>query len=185
MSSFGRSYTPTAKALHWAMAALIVVAAIIGIYGAVFLHYGVDDAQTALKIQVITLHKNIATTTLFLIALRIVWRLTHQPPELKGMSPVMVKAAHAGHAVLYVLMVLVPVSGWANSSAAGYPIPVAGLFQIPHLVEPNKALTPTLSALHEYLAYALLVIVAGHIAAALKHRFIDKDDVLASMLPGK
>lgn len=131
----------------------------------------------------ITIHKNIATTTLFLIVGRILWRVTHRPPELENVNPIMARAAHVGHLVLYGLMVVVPVSGWANSSSAGYPIPVAWLFKIPPLVAKNEALTPTLSALHAYAAWTLLVVVAGHVAFALKHRFIDKDPSFASMLP--
>lgn len=178
------SYTAPAKALHWLMAIVIIVASIIGIYGA-SLDYGIDASHDAYKGMIITLHKNIATTVLFLIVARILWRITHRPPELMGMSPIMAKLAHLGHLVLYVLMVVVPVSGWLNSSSAGYEIPVAYLFEIPRLMEKNKALTPYLSGFHEYIAWALLVIVAGHVAFALKHKFIDRDGSFEAMAPGR
>jgi len=177
------SYTATAKLFHWLMAALIISASIIGLYGALGLHYGVDAAQDALKVKVITTHKNIATTTLFLIVARLAWRLSHRPPQMIGMSAMMAKLAHAGHWLLYGLMVAVPVSGWANSSSAGYPIPVAWLFEIPRLLEKDKSLTPTLSAIHEYLSWFLLAVVVGHVAFALKHKFIDRDTCMESMLP--
>lgn len=184
MENASRSYTAGAKVLHWLMAILIIVAIGVGWYGA-SLHYGIDKEHDAYKVWVITLHKSIATTTLFLIVARIAWRLTHRPPELVGMSALMTKAAHAGHLLLYILMVAVPVSGWANSSSAGYIIPVAGLFTIPRLMDKTPELTPYLSTLHAYLAWTLAAVVAGHVAFALKHRFIDRDDTLQSMLPGR
>lgn len=165
------------------MALLIIVAAIVGLYGALGLHYGVSDSETALKIKVITIHKDIASVTLFLIVLRILWRVTHRPPALTGMSPLMVMAAHLGHILLYALMIIVPVLGWANSSSAGYEIPVAGLFTIPALVAKNPQLTPMLSEAHAICAYLLLLVVIGHIGFALKHRFIDRDNVMQAMLP--
>jgi cytochrome b561 len=184
MKNNSNSYTSTAKVLHWLMAILIISASCIGIYGA-SLTYGVDAAHDAQKVAIITLHKSIATTTLFLIIARVLWRLTHRPPELLGMSPMMAKAAHAGHALLYALMIIVPFSGWANSSSAGYTIPVAGLFYIPRLMEKTPTLTPYLSEFHAYIAWFLLIVVIGHVGFAIKHWIIDRDNTLASMLPGK
>lgn len=177
-----RSYTAPAKVLHWLMALIIISVWFIGLYGA-SLSYQHGPAETAQKIWWITFHKEIATTTIFLIVLRIVWRATHRPPELTGMSPVMVMAAHLGHVLLYVLMIAVPLLGWANSSSAGYDIPVLGLFHLPTLMDKNELLTPTLSLLHKIVAYVLGLVVLGHAAFALKHHFIDKDDTIRSMLP--
>lgn len=177
-----RDYTAPAKWLHWLMAILIVTAAVIGIYAST-LDYGVDAAHDAYKGAVITLHKSIASVTIFLIVLRIFWRLTHRPPDLRGMSAVMARAAHLGHLGLYFLMIAVPVSGWAYSSVAGYPVPVGGLFVLPPLLEKSKDLIPVASEAHELFAYALVVLAAGHVAAALKHQFFDHDGVLRSMLP--
>jgi len=184
MSNATRSYTATAKWLHWIMAALIIVASIIGIYGA-SLHYGIDAAHDKVKAGWITTHKNIATITLFLIVIRILWRITHKPPEFMGLSPLMTKAAHLGHFVLYLLMLAVPVSGWANSSAGGHEIPVAWLFTIPQLGDKNPAIGHTLVVLHEYLGWTIVVVVLGHIAFALKHRLIDRDGIMESMLPNR
>lgn len=177
-----RSFNPTSKAFHWLMAAIIIVASAVGYYGA-SLHYGVSDAETAQKIWAITLHKQIATTTLFLIVARLAWRAFHRPPPLADMPPIMKHLTHLGHASLYFLMVAVPVSGWANSSSAGYGIPVAGLFFIPGLVAKNPALTPYLVWTHWLLSWAMILTVAGHVAFALKHHFLDKDATLTAMLP--
>lgn len=180
-----RSYTGIAKLLHWTMAAVILVAMAIGAYAALFMSYGIDAAHDAAKGEMITLHKQIATVSIFLIVLRIIWRATHRPPELVGMSKFMQKAAHGGHHLLYLLMVLVPISGWAFSSAAGYPIPVAGLFTLPPLLDKSPELQPIFAEIHEVLTYGLLVVIVGHVFFALKHYFIDKDKSLQSMLPGK
>lgn len=184
MSNATRSYTATAKWLHWIMATLIIVASVIGIYAA-SLHYGIDAAHDKVKGGWITVHKQIATITLFLIVIRILWRITHKPPAFMGMSPLMAKVAHLGHFVLYLLMLAVPVSGWANSSAAGYPIPVAWLFTIPGLLAKNPELAPMLSKLHEVLGWTIVVVVLGHIAFAIKHRLVDRDGTMESMLPGR
>ena len=185
MSGFSTSYTPTAKAFHWLMALLILAATVFGIYAAYFLHYGSDPAQNAYKAGIIDIHKNLATVTLFLIAARLYWRFTHKPPELVGMNPLMARLAHAGHWMRYALMVIVPVSGWANSSSAGYRIPVAWLFEIPHLIDKDKSLTPLLSTIHEYTTWTLVVLVVGHVGFALKHHFIDRNETMASMLPNR
>lgn len=177
-----RNFTGTAKLFHWVMAAIIIVASAVGWYGA-SLHYGVSPEQTAQKIWAITLHKSIATTTLFLIVLRIAWRLFHRPPALTGMPEFMKLATHAGHWLLYALMVAVPLSGWANSSSAGYDIPVAGLFTIPRLMAKTPELTPWLVWTHWLLSWALILTVAGHVLFALKHHFLDRDDTIRAMMP--
>lgn len=178
----GRNFNGISKLFHWLMAAIIIVATAIGYYGA-SLHYGVSPEQTAQKVWAITLHKSIATTTLFLIVARIAWRLFHRPPPLAAMPQIMKHFTHLGHLALYALMVAVPLSGWANSSSAGYDIPVAGLFTIPRLMEKTPALTPYLVWTHWLLSWALIVTVVGHVAFALKHHVIDKDDTLRAMLP--
>lgn len=176
--SMQRRYTATARALHWAMAAIIIVAWAIGYY-ANTLVYGVDAGKGA----TITLHKSIATLTLFLVVARIIWRSFHRPPELPDMPAIMKTAAHAGHLLIYVVMVALPVSGWFYSSAAGYEIPVAGLFHIPQLVGKDAGLEEFFKSVHFVLAWTILVLVAGHAGFALKHHVIDKDGIMQSMLP--
>ncbi|MGU3495642.1 cytochrome b [Xanthobacteraceae bacterium A53D] len=178
-----RNFNPVSKFFHWLMAGIIIAAWIIGYYGGSMLDYGVSDAETAQKVWAITLHKSIATTTLFLIAARLIWRYFQHPPALTDMPAIMKLATHLGHWTLYLLMIAVPVSGWANSSSAGYKIPVLGLFNIPQLGPKNTDLTPYLVEAHFYLAWALALVVIGHALFALKHHFIDKDETLTAMLP--
>ena len=85
--------------------------------------------------------------------------------------------------MLYLLLFLIPLSGWLYSSAAGVPTVYFGVIPLPDLLERNKALAETLKAIHEALNYTLFALVAMHAGAAIKHQFIDRDDVLARMLP--
>jgi cytochrome b561 len=124
--------------------------------------------------------------TVFLLALfRIAWRVTHQPPPLPGSMPRLIQiAAHAGHHMLYMLMFLIPLSGWLMSSAKGFQTVWFGILPIPDLIEKNKLLGDLLQTVHVSLNYLFIAVLIGHIGAALKHHFIDKDDILTRMLPG-
>ncbi|QIO06331.1 cytochrome b [Acinetobacter shaoyimingii] len=172
-------YTRTAQWLHWIMAIIFIAAWVIGFYSGNFLSYDVDGS---FKGQVITLHKNIATVILFLVVVRIFWRYTHPAPELPNtMSPAMKFAAHAGHLLLYIMLIAMPVTGCLYSWSAGHPAPVLYLFEIPRLVQENPELVEIVKPLHVYLSWGVGLLIVGHAAAALKHHFIDKDNVLRSM----
>ena len=92
-------------------------------------------------------------------------------------------AVHAGHALLYGLMLAMPLSGWAMSSASGKAVSVFGLFLLPDLVLPESGLRELFQDLHFYLAWTLIVVICGHVLAALTHHFYFKDNVLKRMLP--
>ena len=172
-------YHPVSRFMHWLMAAIFIIAWAIGFYSTEFMTYGVD----ANKGSVITLHKNIASTILFLVVIRIFWRYTHPAPKLPNtMSPGMKKLAHFAHYVLYFLLLAIPISGCIFSWSAGHPVPVLYSFEIPRLMAENKELVKYARPVHEYLSLFAGVVVVGHILAALKHHFIDKDNVLRSML---
>lgn len=173
-------YTRTAQVLHWLMAIIFITAWLIGFYSGNFLSYDVDGS---FKGDVITLHKNIATTIIFLLFIRIFWRYTHPAPKLpKSMSPLMQKMAHAGHLILYFMLLALPITGCLFSWSAGHPAPVLYLFEIPRLVQDNPALLAVVKPVHIYLSWFAGFLLVGHILAALKHHFIDKDHVLLSML---
>lgn len=175
------SYNGIAKFFHWLMALIIISVWCLGFYANFFMDFSTPGSH---KHLVVDLHKDFATLVLFLIVLRILWRLTHPTPELAdNMSAGMKVIAHLGHLVLYALMLAVPLSGWLFSSAAGYPSPVLGLFNLPPLVHTNMAIQVVSQKAHLYLALAFGAIVAGHVIMALKHHFIDKDHTLRSMAP--
>jgi cytochrome b561 len=95
------------------------------------------------------------------------------------------QAYHATHFLLYALFFIVPLVGWAYSSAAGFPIVVFGVLPLPDFVEANKALAEVIKPWHQISAFALAGVVVLHVAAALKHHWIDRDGLLQRMLPGR
>ncbi|OTG83134.1 cytochrome b [Acinetobacter sp. ANC 4648] len=172
-------YTRTAQYLHWIMAIIFISAWLIGFYSANFLSYDMDGT---FKGTVITLHKNIATVIIFLVIIRIFWRYTHPAPQLPdSMSPMMKNMAHLGHLVLYLLLLALPITGCLFSWSAGHPAPVLYLFEIPRLVQDNPDLLDIVKPIHIYLSWFAGLVVLGHILIALKHHFIDKDNVLRGM----
>jgi len=92
-------------------------------------------------------------------------------------------AAHAGHAALYVLMVAIPVTGYLYSSAAGIQVVYLGVWPLPVLIGPDNALKAALRIVHVTLNYVLLAMVVVHLAAVAKHQWLDRQRILARMLP--
>jgi cytochrome b561 len=170
-------YTTTAIALHWLIFTLVACGFSLAVYM-------VDLPLSPLKLKYFSWHKWIGVT-LFLLALaRLAWRLTHRAPALPAdMRVWQRRAAVAMHALLYALIVVIPVTGWLYSSAAGLPTVYLGLVQLPDLLTKDKALAARLKDLHVVLNYTMLVLIISHVAAALKHHFVDRDDVLWRMLP--
>lgn len=168
-------YTRTAVALHWLVALLILAAVILG-----WTMTGMDISPARLK--AFNYHKWIGVTILALVVLRLLWRLRHRPPPLEPMPRWQQLAAHAGHVLLYLLMLAVPLAGWVYSNAAGYRVVYLGKLSLPNLVDRDKALADQWHEVHELLATVLVVVVALHVLAALQHHFIHKDNTLRRML---
>ena len=137
------------------------------------------------RLKLFNWHKWAGVLILLLSALRLLWRLAHRPPPAPAMPGWQRRAAAATHGLLYALFFAVPLAGWAYSSASGFPIVVFGVLPLPDWVPVNRELADTLKALHHWLAYALGGLVALHVAAALKHQFIDRDGLLARMWPAR
>lgn len=170
-------YTATAIALHWLAALLIFITFPLG----VIMH---EMPLSPFKLQLVSYHKWIGVTILLLTVARLAWRAGHVPPPLPETIPLwQQRAAHGLHLLLYVLLVVIPVSGWLMSSAKGVPVVYLGLVQLPDLVGKDKALGDILEEVHEALNFGLLALVGMHIAAAFKHHFIEKDATLLRMLP--
>ena len=169
------NYTPVAKGLHWLMAALILGLLALGLYMS-----GLPLSPQ--KLQLYSWHKWAGVTVFVLVWLRLAWRLTHRPPALPStMTRAQQALAHAGHALLYVLMVLIPLSGWLMSSAKGFQTVWFGVLPLPDLVGRDKALGEQLQQWHQALNLLLMLSLAGHVAAALWHHFVLKDDTLRRM----
>lgn len=164
---------------HWLIALLIVAAFALGSVMA-------DMKISPTKLQYYAWHKWLGVTILGLVALRLLTRLySGAPAHLDSMKKWEIQLASATHVLLYLLMFAVPLSGYFYTSAAGYPVVYLGLFELPTIIGPNPELKPLLKELHEMLTTVILVVAGLHVAAALKHHFIDKDGTMQRMLPGK
>ncbi len=176
-------YSLTAIVLHWVLALAILTAFVVGVT--------VEDMPLSpSKIKLINWHKWAGVAILFLSVLRLVWRLTHRPPALparieQAMPGWQRTAYHGTHHLMYLLFFVVPLLGWAYSSAKGYPIVWFGVLPLPDLLPANKELADIIQPLHGLAAFALIGLVGLHVAAALKHQFIDKDGLLERMRPGR
>lgn len=183
----GRSrYSHVAIALHWLIAVLIIG----NLVGGLAVDRLLDSPDPAMKqtgFALIQLHKSVGLTVLLLSLLRLAWRLVNPAPALPDhMTPLERMLARASHWGFYALIVLLPVSGWAliSGSAIRYPTFYFGLFEVPFLPLPQgKALGDQLHEVHELLAYGMIALLGLHVAAALKHHYLDRDDVLARMAP--
>jgi len=171
-------YTPAAIALHWIVALLILANLALGLYT-------VDLPLSPAKLRNFSYHKWIGVTVFMLAAARLLWRLGHAPPALPAaMPPWERRTAAFTHALLYFLFFAAPLTGWLFSSAAGFQTVYLGVVPIPDLLSKDKALADALKLAHKSINYTLAAVIVLHAAAALKHHFIDKDDVLRRMLPG-
>jgi cytochrome b561 len=176
-------YTSIAIALHWVLALALVLAFAMGLY------------MTSLpfspqRLKYINWHKWAGITILFLSALRLLWRLTHRPPDLPAAvsraMPRWQHVAHSGtHYALYALFFAVPLIGWAYSSATGFPIVVFGVLPLPDFVSVNKELAEFIKPWHKAAAFVLIALALLHIAAALKHQWIDRDGLIDRMRPAR
>jgi len=169
--------------LHW-----VLGLALIGLFGVGL--YMADLPFSPQRLKLYNWHKWAGVTLLALSVLRLTWRLIHRPPALphtieKSMPSWQKFAHHGTHHLLYALFFAVPLIGWAYSSAAGFPIVFLGLWQLPDFVPVSKDLAEAIKPWHQYTAFALAALALLHIAAALKHQVVDRDGLLARMLPGR
>ncbi len=173
----GSRYTSTAIALHWLVAVLMM--------GLLCLGFTMHEMRfSPLKLKLVNWHKWIGVCVVILAFARLVWRATHRPPGLPpAMSPLARLAAGGLHLALYGLMFAIPVSGWLMSSAKGFQTVWFGVLPLPNLVAKDAALGERLFGLHATLNWLLIALIAAHVLAALKHHFLDRDDVLVRMLP--
>lgn len=170
------------QALHWLCAGLILFMLGLGLY---MVEWVQDPGQ---RFDLYQLHKTCGALVFLLMAVRALWRLTATAPALPATMPRHERLiSKAVHLALYGLIFAVLISGYVMISASPLPLPIhlPGGGHVPNLVAPDFELSETMKTLHHRLAWTLLALVALHIAAALKHRLWDRDEVLQSMLPGR
>jgi cytochrome b561 len=171
-----RTYTKLAIVMHRVMAPLILLNLLVGFFMETFAN------PSPQRNNVLFYHASIGILILTLAVFRLGWRLTHQPPPLpESISKPQRAAAHALHWLLYLLILVQPISGYVHRMAGAHPVSFFGLFDLPVWIGKNEALRLLTDAIHDGGAIILAVLVTGHIAAALKHRFIDRDAVMQRM----
>jgi cytochrome b561 len=179
-------YGLIAIALHWLIAGAIIAMLVLG-FVMVRLTPG-----TTLQFDAYQLHKSIGLTILGLSLLRLGWRLANPGPPLPAsLGRWERRLARLVHAGFYLLMLALPLSGWMMVSASVWNIPTVlfGVIEVPHLpvlstLEHKKPVETALKSVHALLGWAAVLLLFLHVAGALKHHFIVKDDTLLRMLPG-
>ena len=176
-------YTRVAIVLHWTLALALTGMFVAGTWM-------VDLPFSPQRLKLYNWHKWAGITLLCLAALRLLWRLTHQPPPLPEVVVQRMlgwqRFAHYGtHLAMYALFFGVPLLGWAYSSAAGFPVVVFGWLPLPDLVAADKSLAEAIKPLHRAAAWTLCALAVLHIGAALKHQWFDRDGLMARMWPGR
>lgn len=176
-------YTLTAIVLHWVLGVALLAMIAVGAYMA-------DLPFSPQRLKLFNWHKWAGISILVLSIVRLAWRLTHRPPALSAaienaMPRWQMVAYHATHHGLYALFFIVPLLGWAYSSAAGFPIVLFGQLPLPDFVPADKELAEMIKPWHGYAAFLMLALVAAHVGAAIKHQFIDRDGLISRMLPTK
>jgi len=178
-------YSLIAIILHWTIAAAILSQIALGLYMT-----RLGNAQINLKFALYQFHKSVGISILALTLLRLIWRLLHRPPALVGQPAWAQRMAHATHWTFYGLMIGLPLTGWIVVSTSPLDIPTVlfGVVPLPNLPGLNglsnaAGLSARFETIHAIAAYFLLATVILHVAAAVKHQLIDRDDVLWRMLP--
>jgi cytochrome b561 len=180
-----KRFTAVAIALHWAIAALIVTNFLIGLR--------FDELKGLQLFSLLQWHKSFGVTVLILSVLRLAWRLTHPPPPYPQHMPAWEKAAaRVSHWGFYILMLVIPLTGWIVVSASPTNIPTLLYKTIPwpHIgwvhglsMPERKSLGHTVVEVHGALAWGAVTLLVIHVLAALRHQFLARDDVLWRMLP--
>lgn len=170
------TYNRGAIVLHWLTAALIVANLLLGLSM-------VGMPISPRKLSWYLVHKSIGVTVFLLTSLRLAWRVIRPHPAPVPMPRWQRRSAAASHALLYVLLFVIPLSGWLYSSATGVQVVYLGVVPLPDLLAKDRALANVLRIVHLSLNALLFATICLHAAAAIRHHFVDRDRVLARMLP--
>jgi cytochrome b561 len=173
-------YGSVAVAFHWIVAAAVVALLALGLYMARLPDAGFDKT----KIVLVLYHKEYGILVLLMVAARLAWRLLQPLPWLAPAPAWQKVSARFVHLCLYGLLVALPVTGWLMSSAAALPVPFFKLGFLPDLIPRDDRLFHAFLAMHKWLAYGLIALLAVHAGAALWHHFVTRDDTLRKMSPG-
>jgi cytochrome b561 len=178
LSNTTEKWGAVAQLFHWLIALLVLAMIGLGLSAT-------NWPLTPLKFELFIVHKSIGVCVFVLMVLRLLWRIASPvpilPPSLVGWERA---AAKAVHWLLYGVVLLMPISGYVTTSAADFPLSMFGLFDVPLLVAKSKPMEHAAQTVHVYGFYVLAALIVLHTAAALRHHYILKDDILKRMLPG-
>ena len=164
------------RLFHWGIALLLLIQIPLA-------WYMTDLPDGPGKIQTFGLHKSFGMTIFSLAVLRLVWSWISQRPALPAGTPRWEKVlAKISQAILYLLVILMPMSGWMMSSFADAPVVIFGLLELPMLVPPDPARVEDFKEMHELQSYILFTVITLHFCAALRHHCIKKNNVLNAMM---
>lgn len=174
------TYDPLLRKIHWATAILFIIAMLIGFY------CGLQEPGTSPRRELLDVHKSLGVTLFALAILRVMVRLsTRAPPEPAAFGPLVRLAARLNHWALYLILFIMPITGYMFSSAGGYSLRYFWMFSWPRLFAGNKAIAQAGETAHGVLAYVVYLVVTLHIAATLWHVLVKKDGTLARMWPAR
>jgi cytochrome b561 len=168
-------YHPVSKALHWAIVLLVVAEFIVA--------WTMPEIRRGAPTALTNLHMSFGVTILLLMIVRAIWRFTHPAPPMLPVARGQRILAKATHDLLYLLLFLTPLAGWAFASGRGWGIVLYGSIPLPSIATPGSALASFAREAHELCATAVLVLVGLHVLAALYHHYVVKDGTLLRMLP--
>ena len=173
-------YAPLLRWIHWATAVLFITAMLIGFY------CGLQEPGTSPRKELLEVHKSLGVTLFMLAILRLMVRAaTMVPPEPSSMGPLVRFAARLNHWALYLILFVMPVTGYLYTSAGGYSLRYFWTFSWPRLVVNNPAVAHAGEVSHDLLAYLVYLAVGLHIAATLWHVFVKRDEILSRMWPAR
>ncbi len=172
------SYTPTAKLLHWLVVALLVIQYSIAW---TMPHIGRNTVPNDRN----NLHFSLGVVIMLVVVARLIWRWTHaEPRPVDGLPPWQVAAAWLVHNLLYVLLLIIPLLGWANASFRGYDVKPFGLVTLPRLLATQSPGFAWTGDVHVFIStYVLLSLIGLHVAAVCYHVAVGRGGVLSRMLP--
>jgi cytochrome b561 len=178
MSAPTSHFAPLARLLHWLMALMVIAMLFIGA--------GMVASISERHEWLLNIHKPLGIAILVLVIVRLIVRFSTKTPPLPADLPAwQALAAKLSHYVLYALMLAMPLIGWAMISAAGDPVMLGQSVRLPSIVAANAETFAWLRGAHRYLAYLFFLTILAHLAAALFHGWIRRDEVLGSMLRGR
>jgi cytochrome b561 len=177
MSPSDERYTTTSIALHWLIAVAVVIQFAWG-----WVMQEIPKQPPGLRADAFNLHKSIGLALLALTLVRLAWRIAHRPPDLPAIPAWQRRAAHANHALLYGLLIVLPLSGYLGSVFSGYPVRFFGIV-LPAWGAKSEAVKNVMSAAHAVLAWLVAAAVLLHVAAVVEHTLRRRDALLRRMLP--